>query len=319
MKQKNRFRRIAAIVTLAGTLLGPKISLEQKVNQFPVKVEKSMAKAGSFNNLEGRLTVLGFDILFNGLKSGIGAVYHNKDFWPAFFKGALSGMIVYTGKEIASWNYKVPFSGATGKLVHDFGVSMSDNVALGRTMFSRYVTDFGPVELQFQSNKVSFYFHPYPLYAIIKNFANGYKLDLAETLSNLTPVFYFKQNKSLTFNNMQVGGFTQQNVMTYCLNCKPDGISNSLKSHEFNHVLFFSEFRFLDEMMDKKSESVQGMPVFWKFAPVFDYIKLGPFLAQTFFSIPSIFSKNAYWYLPHEFEAYTLNRPQRFNPHPLYH
>lgn len=322
MGLKNKIMAAAlGLITLFGPTLNihsKQETIEQKVEyKTEITLEQNKAQARDYN-LEGRLTVLGFDLLINGLKSGIGAKYNGDDFWPAFGKGVLSGAVVYAGKEIASFN-EFPFLGATGKLVHDLGVSMSDNVMLSKPILSRYVTDFGPLEVHFEKGKdTKIYVHISPIVSIIKNFADKNKFELKETIYNFTPVFSFEVPLEIQQKGEFIGGYASQNIMTYCRNCQTDNFDLSSKSHEMNHVLFFSEFRFIDDLMPKKSEMVEKMLFLHPLAPLADYIRIGPMLAQGIFILPKLFSEKAYWYSPQELEAYTMQRPQYKNSHPFY-
>ena len=327
MSLNTNFKKLAAGAAGLATLLGPTIAIDtqeqysaqelqdesttQDAIHLPsVHLKRNTAKAGD-HNLEGRMAVLGFDILFNGLKAGIGAKVAGDDFWPAFGKGAFSGVIVYGGKELASWNGTIPGAGASGKLIHDLGVSMSDNVTFGRPILSRYVTDIGPIEINFDSKDgVSAYLYPYSLYAIIKNAADGHRFEVKHSLLNLTPIFSFDKS------NSKYGGWTNQNVFTYCRNC--DGLDNIARSHEMVHVLHISEFRFIDEAMPLKSEIFHNAPILHKFSNLLDYIKVGPFIGERIMALPMLFGEEGYWYNPLELEAYTLNRPTQPNAHPFY-
>jgi hypothetical protein len=323
MSLKDKLRKVLASAACITTFLGPTVNIEnmpkepasiEEIVEYSPSISFEMPKAEARDHkLEGRLTVLGFDVLFNGLKSGFGAMDNGDDFWPAFGKGALSGLVVYTGKEIASHNGEVPFTGAIGKLTHDFGVSMSDNVMRGEDIFSRFRTDFGPIEFDFNKGGVDLYFHPFSAGAIISGIVKGHDFDIKQTLFNLTPVFSYKG--LIVISGAYYCGITQQNVITYSKGC-----DKGVLSHEMNHVLFFSEFRFLDDLMGKKSKAIEQIPIIRPLAPVFDYIKFGPSLAQGLMETPRSIDQDAYWYLPHELEAYTMERydDDGFSKHPFY-
>lgn len=316
-------QKIMAAALGLTTLLGPTINIHSKPvkteERIEYKVEASIgqnkAKAKDYN-LEGRAAVLGFDLLINGLKSGIGAHWQGKDFWPAFGKGLGAGAIVYAGKEIASHN-RYPFLGATGKLVHDLGVSMSDNVMLDKPILSRYVTDFGPIEIHFEKDKVKTYFHPLPVIGIVRNVAEGHKFDLKQTLYNLTPVFYFNRPVDKQVGNFEAG-YTVQNVINYCRNCKEHHFDQVPLSHEMNHALFFSEFRFLDYIWEDKTKIFENTMFLHPFSEELGKMRFGPMAASALFLIPTVCSKKAYWYTLPELEAFTMEMPRTNGAHPLY-
>lgn len=331
MRKKTKLKSIVASAAFAAALFGPTVAVKDNTSaerheiSFPsITLEKNTAKARNYN-LEGRLAVAGFDVLFNGLKCGIGASSRGDDFWPAFGKCAILGLGVFGGKEIASWNGYVPFSGGMGKLTHDLFVSMSDNITFGRGMAERFVTDFGPFEFHFDSRKgFDLYFHPYSAHAIVRNIQNGYKFDLKESLYNLTPVFLIEQSIT-TARNTKIHGITQQNVITYSK--ENEKIS---KSHEFNHVLFLSEFRFIDELMPNKGKLVTGTlsslpePLSGLFRNnpgleyAIDHIRLGPWLAERLMIVLPSLDYRIYHYTPWELEAFTMERPLSPNSHPFY-
>jgi hypothetical protein len=331
MSLKNKLKRTLATAACLITLLGPTIAIKDKhIEQtavqevskeksfsFPsIHIKKNTAQARDYN-LEGRLTVLGFDVLFNGLKSGIGAKYKGDDFWPAFGKGALSGIIVYGGKEIASYNGTVPFAGAMGKIFHDLGVSMSDNIMRGEDLLSRYRTDFGPVEFDFNKSGLDLYVHPHSAYSLIKSIVKGHRFEIKDTLYNLTPIFSYKEH--ILRNQGSICGCARQNIIEYSKKgaCFILG-KKQIISHEMNHVLFFSEYRFLDDLMGKKSDVIKHIPIIRSLAPVFDYLKFGPELAMRLFYAQELINQNTYWYTIPEMEAYTMQRPSKPNFHPFY-
>jgi len=306
------------------TLFGPTVNIdsksvvsEQKIEyKLEAKIEQNNAQARDYN-LEGRAAVLGFDLLINGLKSGLGAYANGEDFWPAFGKGLGAGAIVYAGKEIASHN-RYPFLGVSGKLVHDLGVSMSDNVMLNKPIMSRYVTDFGPIEIHFEKGKENkIYFQPFSACAILGNLVKGNDFDLKQTLYNFTPVFSYKVPLDIQQQGF-IGGYTTSNVIAYCRNCKENDFFKVALSHEMNHVLFFSEFRFLDYLTPNKKIVFENMLFLHPFAEQLGEMRYGPMLAQGLLVLPKLFSKEAYWYLPHELEAFTMEMPRTNNAHPLY-
>jgi hypothetical protein len=210
----------------------------------------------------------------------------------------------------------VPFAGGMGKIFHDLGVSMSDNIMRGEDLLSRYRTDFGPVEFDFDLSKggVDFYFHPFSAGALIYFISKGDKFDIKNTLYNLTPVFHFSEHRS-SYSCESVGGTALHNVFTYK---KTSPGSANIISHEMNHVLFNSEFRFLDDLMGKKSDIIKKIPLLNPFAKSFDYMKFWTLFGNGFFRLPELINHKAYWWVVPELEAYTMQRPRGANSHPLY-
>lgn len=324
MSLKSKIKNLLAAAACITTLLGPTVNIEDKpeaptsieeIVEYSPSISLEMPKAEARDDqFKGRLAVLGFDVLFNGLKSGIGAKYNGDDFWPAFAKGAVSGLIVYSGKEIASRNSDVPFAGGAGKLIHDLGVSMSDSVMNGEKLLSRYRTGIGPIEFDFNKGSVDLYVHPISAGSIIYLIARGDKFDVKNSLYNLTPVFYFTEDRSSPTVD-SVYGMTYENEFTY-----KKGLGEDIMiSHEMNHVLVGSEFRFIDDLMGKKSDLIKKIPIIWSLAPIFDHMKFGSAIGNWLLRIPHFISPDAYFYVIPELEAYSMQRPgDKLNAHPFY-
>lgn len=307
-------RKALVSSAFVGVFLNPVVKvdsdLEGMVNSsVSVVLDLPVAEAGGHHE-EERLIILGFDMVFNGLKSGFGSLYHGNGFWEGFGKGLFAGAVVYSGKELASYTGEVPFSGAGGKLIHDLGVSMSDNVMRGENMFSHYRTDLGFVEFDFdlEEGGVELSFLPLSAGGMIYFVARGDKFEFEKSLFNLTPVFSYEDGVN------DYVGVACSNVFSY--NRDFHSVAGVL-SHEMNHVLFFSEFRFIDDILPKKSV-VSGVPVLSLFAEYFDHIKVGGLVAAGVFNIPKLIDPEAgYWYSPHEIQAYTMERKD-YAIHPFY-
>ena len=202
------------------------------------------------NRAEARATVLGFDVLFGCLKSGIGSRINDNGFWKGCAKGALGGAVMYAGEHVASYN-NYPMFGGAGKLVHDLGVSMSDNVMRGDGMFSKYETELGPVTFTFDEGimpRLSFTLTP--AIAIGHSISNKQSFDAKQSLYNLTPVFKtVLPDERFTLNNRLHAtlGSTSANVVSYTP--MSEDIDRYVLSHEMNHVLFWSKFRFSKDLL----------------------------------------------------------------------
>ncbi|MFH1066024.1 MAG: hypothetical protein V1734_05960 [Nanoarchaeota archaeon] len=202
---------------------------------------------------EYRLITLASTLVIDGpLKCGLGAWINGTDFEECIGPALFGGLVDYMGMEIARYN-DTPFVGAAGKLIHDLGVSMSDNAALGIPMFDRFQTDFGPVlfSIEHMTTDPTFnvYFQIMPAVGMIANFAEGNRFEVLESLYNLTPVFSFENVSSEHFGTRYVG-YTMGNVMAYGRGENVEGYSpRVVRSHEFNHTLAYGNFRFINDLL----------------------------------------------------------------------
>ena len=191
--------------------------------------------------------VLASDVVFNCLKSGVGAVLSDDNFFSGCWKGAVGGVIVFAGTLGASYN-RYPFFGAAGKLVNDLGVSIADNAMRGDTFLAQYVTDIGPLTITIRGDQTHLTLSLTSIAAIMANIMNDNNLDLKQSLSNLTPIFIMngQQGQDKQDKGLITSGYTIGNVITYS---NDPVIKNQILSHEFNHVLFYSNFRFCNDIV----------------------------------------------------------------------
>ncbi|HII15058.1 MAG TPA: hypothetical protein HA362_01985 [Nanoarchaeota archaeon] len=202
---------------------------------------------------EYRLITLASILVLDGpVKCGLGALINDTDFGECIAPALFGGLIDYMGLEIAQYN-GTPFVGGTGKLIHDFGVSIADNAAAGLPMFDRFQTDFGPflfsAEHLTTEPEFNVYFQIAPVVGIITNFAEGNRFEFLDTLSNLTPVFSF-ENVTMEHMWSRVAGYTMGNVMTYGRGENVESYDSiTVRSHEFDHVLMYSGFRFINDLL----------------------------------------------------------------------
>ena len=245
--------------------------------------------------------VLGFDVAFGCLKSGIGSRLEGNGFWKGCAKGSLGGAVMYIGEHIASYN-NYPMTGAAGKLVHDLGVSMSDNVMRGEGMFSQYETDLGPANLTFNDSYIPHIsFTLKPAVGIAQSLLNDESFDAKLSLYNLTPVFRREYLQDSNVGGVVLGS-TIGNVISY-LHISPK-VDNRVLSHEMNHALYWSKFRFSKDL-------VQWVPT-EKIHPSLEMEKIqhwwniGQDIAGNIDSLLLSIDSRTYWYLPPELEAYSM-------------
>ena len=247
------------------------------------------------NKTEARIAVLGADVVFVCLMSGIGSRINDNGFWNGCAKGSLAGMVTFAGEYIASYN-NYPMFGAAGKLVHDAGISAQDNVMRGEPALSQYQTDIGPVTMTFRGSIVptDYYITALPIGAIAGNLIKGQELDLKNSLYNLTPVFKMRN----MMMNGTVDGYTIGNVISYY----PDRFSgSSVLSHEFNHALFWSKMKFCGDLLHPVPY-MKDIEKLWN---------VGQDLCYGMINLPMAIDNKAYPFQPHELEAFSMERSSK--------
>ncbi len=248
------------------------------------------------NKDSAKAFVLGANMVFNCLKSGVGSYFNDKGFLGGCAKGAFAGSISYAGAYIATFN-DVPMLGATGKLVNDLGISISDNVMRGENMLSQYQTELGPVTLTFRDSIIpSPSFTLTPAVAIVKDLAGGQVFDARNSLYNLTPVFYMPLERNGWYSGKgMVAGYSNGNVISYT---PIDYVGNLTLSHEFNHSLFWSKMRFCGDFMPGPLATDGAVGKWWN---------IGQDLCFQALAAPSNFQAT-YYYGPLELEAHIMQR-----------
>ncbi len=265
---------------------------------------------------ESRLMVLGFNVGMGCVKSGIGSYMNDQGFFEGCLKGAFAGLVMGLGENIAVYNY-IPMIGGFGKLIHDLGVSMSDNVMRGESIMSQYQTEFGPVTLTFRGSIIPRpSFTLTPMVGVIGNFAEGQEFDFEKSLYNLTPVFRSNSLVMVTDANGNSGsvmGYALGNVISYTPGVHKGltgdqllAFDRNVLSHEFNHVLFWSKFRFSGDLLNwVPTEKVAGAP---EMEEIIKSWNIGQDLALQIFA-PLSLDMSTYYYNPMEIEAYSMEYP----------
>ncbi len=253
---------------------------------------------------EYRLITLASILVLDGpVKCGLGAWINSTNFGECIGPALLGGVIDYAAMEIGRHN-EYPMVGAAAHLAHDFGVSISDNAAAGIPVLDRFQTDFGPflfsAEHLTTDPTFNLYFQIMPAAGIITNFAEGNRLEFLESISNLTPVFSF-DNVTKEHFGTRYAGYTIGNVMAYGRGENVEGYDyNIVKSHEFNHILVYSDFRFVNDLLP--AYPMEQL-----------HLSFGPDISTMLFALPSnicLFTEGdcygLYMSNPLEFFAYTM-------------
>ncbi len=297
-KNKMKLSHIAKSLLLTTLLSTPSLATtETELYQEAPPLIKKIVQ----HDIEGRIAVLGFNITVSCLKGGITALLRQESFWKNCSKASIGGIITFTGEEIATHN-KYPFVGLAGKLIHDTGISISDNIMRGEEYFSQYQTDFGPINFTFRGSYTpTITYTLTPLYAITRNIIQHHSFDLKNSLYNLTPIFQTNDApKMLQTSPGETMASTIGNVTQYNPTITTEDTPLYL-SHENNHALFWSKLRFTNNI-GNKLEFLGEIGKHW------DYQQD---LSKAIFNLPGIFmndTNRAILSIP-ELEAYSMQRP----------
>ncbi len=237
----------------------------------------------------GEVAVLGANVLLGCLKGGVGAISRERGFFRGCAEGIAGGAVAFAGEKIASYtNYSC--AGGAGKLLHDLGNSMSDNIMRGESQLSQFQTDLGPLNLTFRHSlvpKVTFTLTP--LYGIYWALSQGNHFDIQNSVYNLTPIFKKDRPERISPNHPSVSfGETVGNIIEY----QPH---RGTVSHEMNHALLWRKLHFTADIFHPFSN-----------IPILKWWDVGQDLANLSFSMPYYLSDNWYAYDPVELEAYTM-------------
>src|SRR3989339_895853 len=240
-------KKLESLLVASAIALAPAAARSMNEEEFMQNKPQHLRWTAS-HQAESKAMVLGANMVAGCLKSGIGYAVNHKSFLEGCAKGSLAGAIAFAGEYTATYN-EHPGAGAVGKLVHDLGISMSDNAMHGEGMLSQYQTDIGPVTLTFSGGIVPrASFTIVPAVGMVMNFAKGRSFDLGDSLSNLTPVFKMDPvfMNGVDASNGVALGYTKGNVVSYA---DWEGVGNLTLSHELNHSLFWSKLRFTNDLV----------------------------------------------------------------------
>ncbi len=105
--------------------------------------------------------LLATNVLFGGVTTGFGAAINKpkgEPFFPVFLKGfkygCIGGALLYTGKKVTNATVQgnrgaLIYGGWGSKLIHNAGLSIMENAALHRPVFSHYNLYVGFMRLEF--------------------------------------------------------------------------------------------------------------------------------------------------------------------------
>lgn len=281
------------------TLMGIALSAAMALAPTTTKAEEPGYINWKYNNKKEAVAAVSCaNVALTCLKSGIGSYMNDRGFWNGCAKGSLAGIVMSAGEYTATFaadKNSHPISGGLGKLTHDMGVSISDNVMRGESMLSQYQTELGPLTLTFKDSITpNLSLTLMPLSAIGSNIILGHKFDIKKSLYYLTPVF--KMKGTVSAGKMFADGYSIGNVITYKSNRFHKG--NNTISHELNHVLFYSKLRFCGDLLHP-IPNMEKIEKAWN---------IGQEACYGLVNLPMVINNKAYYYQPHEIEANMMER-----------
>jgi hypothetical protein len=166
------------------------------------------------------------------LVGGIGGKINGGSFFEGCGWGALGGEVVWAGKMSASEAGYYNGLGAVGKVLGDFGNSIT-LAAENNQRIDHVSTSIGPVEFDIGAS-VRVYFSLVSAVGLLYDSTKG-KLDWKHSLYNLTPIF-----QADTFVAADAYGMTIGNAIRYYPLPAATPTANTI-SHEMVHVVQFSQ------------------------------------------------------------------------------
>jgi len=244
------------------------------------------------HDLEGRLAVFGVNLTTSCLKGGIGAKLRNEKFWKGCLESLPGGLITSLGEHIVSYN-KIHGLGAVGKLTHDLGISMTDNIMRGENYFSQFQTDFGPLNFTFRGSYLpKIKFSITPIVGIATAISEGATFDPKNTLYNFTIIF----DNERSINASTIGNIIQNSSRNY----KDDEKYNKIAlTHEMNHALGWRGLRFTENFGDLIPYT----------KTIGEYYDFGPDVVRSLMFLPRLNQDTQWDYLsPTELRAFAQQR-----------
>lgn len=233
-----------------------------------------------------RMGVLGANMLIGCLKGGIGSDQYS--FWQGCWRGAIGGLVAFSGEYVASHVDKALIMGGAGKLIHSLGVSMQDNVAEDIGVFSRYQLDVGPTTFTIGGPdrfRISYTVHSF--IGIGRAFGVGGKFNLKASVLTLTPIFDYKGQEA--FAGGLVAGFCQGTVVAVNTGLSRHIPPGEILSHELNHSISHANFRLAGNIF-----RIEGLEV-------------GRFALRSLHDTLAAFPETYYW-TPMEMQAYSMEQ-----------
>jgi hypothetical protein len=204
------------------------------VSVVPAKVSQE-PEPSTLGRFEGHVAVLSANALIGAGTAALTALLLKRDIGAAFAKGALGGIIQYSGKRVAAADWDA--APALGRVLASTGASMVQQASLGGSLLDSIRVPVGPIRF---SVSLRAGLHPrvstsaFDLALLAQALANDHlELDWNRSFSSLAPVFVTR-DRLLRSNGDLVRGITQGHLIV--LDGVQPGATESF-SHEVIHVV----------------------------------------------------------------------------------
>jgi hypothetical protein len=258
----------------------------------------SNQKVNSQYSFKNKNEVAIYNVLSGALIGGIGALINNnhKDkkivaFGKGFYKGALSGLVIFSGKDLVSkfqeTNNYVYLSGS--KLLVLTGSSMLENTVENKRLFEKLHYDIGFVRMEFypyNKFKVKSRIMPYSLSTTIWLFSK-YKLSVKNTLYTGNFIFYNEKDRRTRNNRIILGAAFGNNIL-FAANTTIYS-KELIITHEMIHVFQTNSFSFSNSFFYKLESRWLGNYKFYKWYQRYFYTDYENLTARILYYISAYF------------------------------
>jgi len=249
----------------------------------------------SFNN---KNEVAIYNIISGALIGGIGALINNnhKDkkivaFGKGFYKGALSGLVIFSGKDLVSkfpeTNNYAYLSG--GKLLALTGSSMLENTVENKRLFEKLHYNIGFVRMEFypyNKFKVKSRIMPISLSTTIWLFTK-YNLSVKNTLYTGNFIFYNEKDRKNKNGSTTIGTAFGNNIL-FSANTAI-ARKELIITHEMLHVFQLNSFSFSNSFFFKLENRCLGNYNFYKWYKKYFYTDYEVLTFKTLYNISSYY------------------------------
>lgn len=226
--------------------------------------------------------VLGFDVLYNGLRVGI---FGEGSFLTGFKKGALLGMCQF-GAKLIDAKQQTNYAHLPLRMAHSVCNSMTDNLMFKKDLLKQIDFSIGVGTYHYvRGERDYFSISPGSVGVLIEAAAKGAIFDWKNSLLLGMPVF----SDDNGYCQEWAAGCYVYGVLLH-RKTTPEWYKQTVTNHELNHAFVYESFQHIDRAIDTliPFRPLLYIEVYREIMPVLNFLP--------------------YEYRPHEVEAYTLTR-----------
>ncbi len=250
-----------------------------------------------------------YNVGFNGLAAGIGAVINKKEdqrwqqaFWKGLGQGALGGLLMHSGKALTYQINKHENLGYAwpAHLVHAAGASITQNAANNRNFWEQWHINLWLLRLDYDLSQKHFQARVIPsgLFGYFMLEAEG-RLNLRRSLA--TGFLYFDYEKYNIYN-----GRSEATSIIVGLDESIYGRAEyyTIAAHEVAHSLQYEGFVFINPLLSKPDQGWKEQHAWYRKLSRFVYFDLnGLYFLTTYYLIEGGGNNPCYWQNFYEKEA----------------